>query len=147
MGFGEGIGKMSTRTLAIIKPDAVRAKNAGKILAMIEESGLTVEAARMFRLTRETAGEFYAVHRGKHFHEGLVDFMSSGPCVVLALSGEDAVARWRSLMGATDPKAAAEGSVRKLYGTSVQSNACHGSDSPKTAELETAFFFSGAELL
>lgn len=138
---------MSARTLAIIKPDAVRAKNAGKILSMIEGSGLTVEAARMFRLARAAAGEFYAVHRGKPFYEGLLDFMSSGPCIVLALSGEDAVARWRGLMGATDPAAAAEGTVRRLYGSSVQFNACHGSDAPETAERETAFFFSGAELL
>jgi len=135
------------RTLAIIKPDAVRAGSAGKIISMIEGSGLAVEAARMFRLTREAAGEFYAVHRGKPFYEGLLDFMTSGPCVVLALGGEDAVARWRALMGATDPQAAAEGTVRKLYGSSVQFNACHGSDAPETAERETAFFFSGAELL
>jgi len=138
--------KKSTRTLAIIKPDAVRAKNAGKILAMIEESGLTVDAARMFRLTRELAGGFYAVHKGKPFYESLIDFMSSGPCIVLSLSGEDAVTRWRNLMGATDPQAAADGTVRKLYGTSVQFNACHGSDAPETAASETAFFFSGAEL-
>jgi len=138
--------KKSTRTLAIIKPDAVRAKRAGKILAMIEESGLTVEAARMFRLTRELAGEFYAVHRGKPFYDGLLDFMSSGPCIALVLGGSDAVARWRGLMGATNPAAAAPGTVRNLYGTSVQFNACHGSDAPETAALETAFFFSGAEL-
>ncbi len=137
---------MNTRTLAIIKPDAVRAKRAGKILSMIEESGLAVDAVRMFRLTRELAGEFYAVHKGKPFYEGLVDFMTSGPCIVLSLSGENAVARWRNLMGATDPKAAAEGSIRKLYGASVQFNACHGSDAPETAASETAFFFSGAEL-
>ncbi|GBU22144.1 nucleoside diphosphate kinase [Fibrobacteres bacterium R8-0-B4] len=137
---------MNTRTLAIIKPDAVRAKRAGKILSMIEESGLAVDAVRMFRLTRELAGEFYAVHKGKPFYEGLVDFMTSGPCIVLSLSGENAVARWRNLMGATDPKAAAEGSIRKLYGASVQFNACHGSDAPETAAIETAFFFSGAEL-
>jgi nucleoside-diphosphate kinase len=138
--------KKSTRTLAIIKPDAVRAKHAGKILAMIEESGLTVDAARMFRLTRELAGGFYAVHKGKPFYESLIDFMSSGPCIVLSLSGEDAVTRWRNLMGATDPQAAADGTVRKLYGTSVQFNACHGSDASETAASETAFFFSGAEL-
>jgi nucleoside-diphosphate kinase len=138
--------KKKTRTLAIIKPDAVRGKNAGKIIAMIEASGLCIDAVRMFRLTPELAEEFYAVHKGKHFHGPLKEFMSSGPCIVLALSGEDAVTRWRDLMGATDPEAAADGTVRKLYGTSVQSNACHGSDSPETAASETAFFFSGAEL-
>jgi nucleoside-diphosphate kinase len=111
---------------------------------MIEESGLTIEAARMFRLTRARAGEFYAVHRGKPFYEDLLDFMSSGPCIALSLNGEDAVARWRALMGATNPAAAAAGTVRKLYGTSVQFNACHGSDAAETAEAETAFFFSGA---
>jgi nucleoside-diphosphate kinase len=136
----------SVRTLAIIKPDAVRAGNAGKILGMIEGSGLAIDAARMFRLTREQAGEFYAVHKGKPFYGELLDFMSSGPCVALALSGDDAVARWRELMGATNPANAAEGTVRKLYGTSVQFNACHGSDAPETALAETAFFFSGAEL-
>jgi nucleoside-diphosphate kinase len=136
----------SVRTLAIIKPDAVRNKRAGKILSMIEESGLAIEAIRMFRLTRELAGEFYAVHRGKPFYDELLDFMSSGPCVVLALSGEDAITRWRTLMGATNPAAAAEGTIRRLYGTSVQYNACHGSDAPETARQEVAFFFSGAEL-
>ena len=136
----------SVRTLAIIKPDAVRDKRAGKILSMIEESGLVIEAVRMFRLTRELAGEFYAVHRGKSFYDELLDFMSSGPCVALVLSGEDAVARWRALMGATNPAAAAEGTIRKLYGTNVQYNACHGSDAPETARQEVAFFFSGAEL-
>jgi nucleoside-diphosphate kinase len=136
----------ANRTLAIIKPDAVRAGHVGEIISIIERSGLTVDAARMFRLSRAQAGEFYAVHRGKPFYDGLLDFMSSGPCVALALGGEDAVVRWRGLMGATDPAAAAEGTVRKLFGASVQFNACHGSDAPETAKLETAFFFSGAEL-
>jgi len=134
------------RTLAIIKPDAVRAGNAGKVLSMIEGSGLSVDAMRMFRLTREVAGEFYAVHRGKAFYEKLLDFMSSGPCIALVLSGVDAITRWRELMGVTNPESAAEGTIRKLYGTDVQSNACHGSDAPETARQEMAFFFSGAEL-
>ena len=134
------------RTLAIIKPDAVRAGNAGRILTMIEGSGLAVDAVRMFRLTRELAGEFYAVHREKPFYGELLDFMSSGPCLVLALSGENAIARWRGLMGATNPANAAEGTIRRLYGASVQFNACHGSDAPETARQEVAFFFSGAEL-
>jgi nucleoside-diphosphate kinase len=134
------------RTLAIIKPDAVKARRAGKILGMIEESGLAVDAVRMFRLTREAAGEFYAVHRGKPFYGELLDFMSSGPCIVLALSGENAIVRWRELMGATNPANAADGTIRKLYGTNVQFNACHGSDAPETARQEVAFFFSGCEL-
>jgi len=133
-------------TLAIIKPDAVRNKRAGKILSIIEDSGLVIEAMRMLRLSRELAGEFYAVHRGKPFYNELLDFMSSGPCVVLALSGENAITRWRELMGATNPAAAAEGTIRQLYGTNVQYNACHGSDAPETACQEVAFFFSGAEL-
>jgi nucleoside-diphosphate kinase len=134
------------RTLAIIKPDALRGKHAGKILGMIEESGLVIEAVRMFRLTRELADEFYAVHRDKPFYGGLLDYMSSGPCIVLALSGENAIVRWRELMGATNPANAAEGTIRKLYGTSVQINACHGSDAPETARQELAFFFPGYEL-
>jgi nucleoside-diphosphate kinase len=134
------------RTLAIIKPDALRGKHAGKILGMIEESGLVIEAVRMFRLTRELAGEFYAVHKSKPFYGELLDFMSSGPCIVLALSGENAIARWRGLMGATNPANAADGTIRKLYGTSVQFNACHGSDAPETARQELAFFFPGYEL-
>ena len=134
------------RTLAIIKPDAVRAGNAGRILTMIEGSGLAVDAARMFRLTKELAGEFYAVHREKPFYGELLNFMSSGPCVAMVLSGENAIARWRELMGATNPANAAEGTIRRLYGTTVQFNACHGSDAPETARQEVAFFFSGAEL-
>ncbi|MDR3012127.1 MAG: nucleoside-diphosphate kinase [Chitinispirillales bacterium] len=136
----------SIRTLAIIKPDALRSGDAGKILTVIEDSGLTIEAARMFRLTREQAGEFYGVHKGKPFYEELLSFMTSGPCIALVLSGENTIARWRELMGATDPEKAAEGTIRKLYGTSVRFNACHGSDAPETARQEIAFFFSGSEL-
>ena len=129
------------RTLAIIKPDSLRNRNAGKILTMIEESGLAVDAMRMFRLTPQRAGEFYAVHKEKPFYGELVDFMTSGPCIALALSGENAIARWRELMGATNPELAAPGTIRKLYGTNVQFNACHGSDAPETAKVEVAFFF------
>ncbi len=135
------------QTLAIIKPDAVRNKTAGKILSMIENSGLAITGAKMVRLTRELAGEFYAVHKGKPFYEELLDFMSSGHCIVLVLSGEEAIVKWRELMGATNPEKAAEGTIRKLYGTHVQWNACHGSDAPETARQEVSFFFSGAELL
>ena len=134
------------RTLAIIKPDSLRNGNAGKILTMIEGSGLSIDAARMFWLTREQAGEFYAVHREKPFYAELIEFMISGPCIALVLSGENAIAKWRELMGATNPEMAAEGTIRKLYGTNVQFNACHGSDAPETARQEVAFFFSGAEL-
>ena len=134
------------KTLAIIKPDALRNKTAGKIFNMIENSGLTIEAVKMVRLTRELAGEFYAVHKGKPFYEELLNFMSSGPCMVLALSGENAIGRWRELMGATNPENAAEGTIRKLYGTNVQRNACHGSDAPETARQEISFFFTGMDL-
>ncbi|MDR2729230.1 MAG: nucleoside-diphosphate kinase [Chitinispirillales bacterium] len=134
------------KTLAIIKPDALRNRTAGKIFNMIENSGLTIEAVKLLRLTRELAGEFYAVHKGKPFYEELIEFMSSGPCMVIALSGENAIARWRELMGATNPEKAAEGTIRKLYGTNVQFNACHGSDAPETARQEISFFFTGMEL-
>ena len=133
------------KTLAIIKPDSLRNKTAGKIFNMIENSALTIEAVKLVRLTRELAGEFYAVHKGKPFYEELIDFMSSGPCMVLALSGENAIARWRELMGATNPEKAAEGTIRKLYGTNVQHNACHGSDAPETARQEVSFFFTGMD--
>lgn len=136
---------MSTKTLGIIKPDAVRAKNAGKIISMIEESGLVIDEMKLVRLDKKTAGEFYAVHKEKPFYGELLDFMSSGPCIVLALSGDNAITRWRTLMGATNPANADEGTIRKLYGTNVQFNACHGSDAPETARVEVAFFFKGAE--
>jgi nucleoside-diphosphate kinase len=118
----------------------------GNILSVIEKSGLTIEAMRMFKLTRRQAGEFYAVHEGKPFYEPLLDFMSSGSCVALVLSGENAIVRWRELMGPTDPEKASDGTIRKLYGTTVRYNASHGSDAPETAAQEIAFFFSGAEL-
>jgi len=134
------------KTLAIIKPDAVRNKVAGKIFNMIENSGLTIEAVKMVRLTRELAGEFYAVHKGKPFYEELLNFMSSGPCIAIALSGENAIVRWRELMGATNPENAVEGTIRKLYAANVQHNACHGSDAPETARQEVSFFFTGMDL-
>lgn len=135
------------QTLAIIKPDAVRNKTAGKILSMIEDNGFEIVQAKMVRLTRDIAGEFYAVHKGKPFYEELLNFMSSGPIIVMVLAGEDAISRWRELMGATNPEKAAEGTVRKLYATSHQWNAVHGSDAPETARQEISFFFSSAELL
>lgn len=134
------------RTLALIKPDAIHARNAGKILDMIEQSGLEIVAMRQVRLTAELAARFYAVHRGKPFYEGLVEFMSSGPTIAMVLRGEDAIARWRDLMGTTDSSEAAEGTIRNLYGTNVRRNATHGSDAPETARKEIAFFFSEFEL-
>ncbi|MCS6952353.1 MAG: nucleoside-diphosphate kinase [Bryobacterales bacterium] len=138
---------MLERTLSIIKPDAVAAGCTGKILAMIEEAGFRILALRMQRLRREQAEQFYEVHRGKHFYESLVRFMTEGPVVVMALEREDAVARLRDLMGPTDPAKAGEGTVRKLYGTNIERNAIHGSDAPETAERELRFFFSTSELV
>ncbi len=134
------------RTLALIKPDAIAARNAGGILTMIEQSGLEIVAMRQVRLTAELAGRFYAVHRGKPFYDGLVEYMSSGPTIAMVLRGENASTRWRELMGATDPATAAEGTIRKLYGTAVNRNATHGSDAPETARDEVAFFFAESAL-
>lgn len=136
-----------TRTLAIIKPDAVGAGNAGRILALLEQRGFRVVGARMVRLTREQAGEFYAVHRGRPFYGELVDFMTSGAAIPLALEAEDAVPRLREVIGATDPAEAAEGTVRRLYAESKGRNAIHASDSDENAANEIRFFFAGADLL
>jgi len=135
------------RTLAIIKPDAVEKKCAGRILARIEEEGFGVVAMRLTRLTREQAQGFYAVHRDKPFFNDLTAFMSSGPCIVMALEADDAIPRWRSVMGATNPADAAEGTLRKQFATNIERNACHGSDAPETAATEIAYFFGGLDLL
>lgn len=134
-----------SQTLAIIKPDAVSAGKAGKILAHLEAAGFTVRAMRMTRLTREQAGGFYAVHKGRPFYEELVEFMTSGPCIPMVLEAPDAVAKYRETIGATDPAQAAEGTVRRLYAESKGRNAVHGSDSDENAALEIAFFFSASD--
>ena len=134
------------QTLAIIKPDAVSAGKAGKILAHVEAAGFRVRALRMTRLTPEQAGEFYAVHRERPFYDSLVTFMTSGPCIPMVLEAENAVPRFREVIGATDPAEAAEGTVRKLYAESKERNAIHASDSPANAALEIAFFFSTGDL-
>ncbi|MCS6797475.1 MAG: nucleoside-diphosphate kinase [Myxococcota bacterium] len=134
------------RTLFIIKPDAVEQRHVGEILAAIETSGLVLRALRMMHLTRGQAEAFYAVHRARPFFDELVRFMTRGPVVVGVLEGDDAIARWRTLMGATDPAKAAEGTVRRRFGRDVGENAVHGSDSPETARTEVAFFFPGYEL-
>ena len=131
------------RTLCIIKPDAVAAGNMGAILSTIEASGLTVVAMRMEHLTKRQAEGFYAVHRGKPFYDTLTDFMSSGRCVAMILEGEDAIARWRGLMGPTDSTKAPRDSLRGRFGTTIQRNGMHGSDAPETAATEIAFFFPG----
>ena len=132
---------MNERTLSIIKPDAVRKNKIGAIMSRFEENGLKVVAARMLTLSREQAGEFYAVHKGKPFYDGLVDFMLSGPVLVQVLEGENAVLSNREIMGATDYKNAKEGTIRADFAESVVSNAVHGSDSIENANIEISFFF------
>mgnify|MGYP004701928485 FL=1 len=134
------------KTFAIIKPDAVAAGNAGNVLAVIEKNGFKVLAMRMQRLSRAEAEGFYAVHKDRPFFSELVEFMTEGPVVLLALEREDAVAKWREVMGATDPAKAEEGTIRKLFGTNVGRNASHGSDSVENAAIELAWFFRASEL-
>jgi nucleoside-diphosphate kinase len=134
------------RTFAIIKPDAVKARHAGKILQRIEEAGFCVAALRLQHLTKQEAEGFYAVHRERPFFASLTDFMSSGPCIVMALEAADAIKKWRALMGATDPAKAEPGTLRKAFGTSIEYNATHGSDAPDTAAFELGYFFRGMEL-
>ncbi len=134
------------RTLCIIKPDAVEKRNAGAILQRIEEAGLRVLALRKMHLTRDEAERFYEIHRERPFFAELVRFMVRSPVVVAALEGDDAVVRWRDLMGATDPAKAAPGSIRKLFGSNVGENATHGSDSAENARREIGFFFAGREV-
>ena len=135
-----------TLTLGIVKPDAVAGGKTGKIVAHLEQAGFTLRAARLVRLTREQAGAFYEVHRERPFYADLVAFMTSGPCLPMALEGADAVAQLRTVIGATDPAEAAAGTIRKLYAESKGRNAIHASDSPENATREVAFFFSEGEL-
>jgi nucleoside-diphosphate kinase len=135
------------RTFAIIKPDAVERRFAGTILARIEAAGFTVRAMRLQHLTRKEAEGFYAVHRDRPFYGELTEFMSSGPCVLLALEAPDAIRMWRDLMGATDPAKADAGTLRKDFGQSIGRNATHGSDAPDTAAFELGYFFRGLEMI
>lgn len=132
-------------TLAIVKPDAVANHRTGLIVAHLEQEGFVVRSARMVRLTRAAAGAFYAVHEGRPFYPELVEFMTSGPCLPLALERVDAVAHLRSVIGATDPKEAAAGTIRKLYAESKGRNAIHASDSVENAAREVAFYFPEGE--
>ena len=134
------------RTLSIIKPDAVAKNLIGEIYRRFEEGGLRIVAARMFHLSPEQAGQFYAVHKERPFYKDLVDFMTSGPVMVQVLEGENAIARNRELMGATNPQEAAPGTIRADFATTVDENAVHGSDGPDTARAEIAFFFSELDL-
>jgi nucleoside-diphosphate kinase len=135
------------RTFAIIKPDAVERRLAGKILARITEAGFTVRAMRLQHLTKKEAEGFYAVHRERPFFAELTDFMSSGPCVLLALEAPDAIRKWRDTMGPTDPSKAEPGTLRRDFGESIGRNATHGSDAPDTATFELGYFFRGMELI
>jgi nucleoside-diphosphate kinase len=134
------------RTLCIIKPDAVEAKRAGAILAMLEENGFELLAVRRMQLTRNVAEGFYAVHKARPFFGELVEFMTRSPVVVAVLQREDAVARYRAVMGATDPAKAEANTIRKLYGSNVGENAVHGSDSLANAKIEIAYFFPASEV-
>ncbi|MCC5920763.1 MAG: nucleoside-diphosphate kinase [Cyclobacteriaceae bacterium] len=134
------------RTFTMIKPDATAANNIGAITKMIEEAGFVIKASKMTRLTPERAGEFYAVHKERPFYKDLCEYMSSGPIVAMVLEKDNAVADFRTLIGATNPADAAEGTIRKLYAKSIEANAVHGSDADETAAEEAKFFFSALEL-
>ncbi|SPE37667.1 Nucleoside diphosphate kinase [Candidatus Sulfopaludibacter sp. SbA6] len=135
------------RTFSMIKPDAVRAGQAGEILAMIQGAGFRVLNLRMTRITESQAQGFYAVHRERPFFNGLVKFMTEGPVIVMALEREDAIKKLRDVMGATNPANAAEGTIRQRFASNIERNCIHGSDAPETAETELRFFFSTADLL
>jgi nucleoside-diphosphate kinase len=132
-------------TFAIIKPDAVRARVAGRIIQRIEDEGFQIRAMRLVNLSKREAEGFYAVHRERPFFSSLTDFMSSGPAIVLALAAPDAIKKWRTLMGATDPAKADAGTLRKQFGASIENNATHGSDAAETAAFELSYFFPGVE--
>jgi len=138
---------MTERTLAIIKPDAVQRRLAGRILQRIEGEGFQIRAMRRVHLTQDEAEGFYAVHRQRPFFGSLTGFMSSGPSVVMVLEAPDAIKKWRTLMGATDPAKADAGTLRKEFAESIERNATHGSDAPETAAYEIGFFFAGVELI
>jgi nucleoside-diphosphate kinase len=134
------------RTLAIIKPDAFTSGHTGAIVQRIEQAGFQIRAMRLLRLSRTDAEGFYAVHREKPFFGQLADFMSSGPALVMVLEAPDAIGKWRTLMGATNPEKAGAGTIRKEFGTSIERNATHGSDATDTAAFEIGYFFRGIEL-
>ena len=138
---------MSNKTLAIIKPDAVKNNLIGQIIATITGAGFKIKAMKMVRLTKDSAGGFYEVHKARPFYNDLVEFMTSGPCVPIALEKENAVAEFRKLIGSTDPAEASKGTIRKLFAASKAENAVHGSDSDENASLEISHFFSRKELL
>jgi nucleoside-diphosphate kinase len=135
------------RTLAILKPDCVRKNLQGEVVAKIQKAGFKILSMKQVRLSKETAGGFYAVHKGRPFYDGLVEFMTSGPCVPIALEKVNAVADFRTLIGATDPAEAAAGTIRKLFADNKGENIVHGSDSPENGRMEVSFFFPESDLL
>jgi len=137
---------MTQRTLAIIKPDAVANGAAGAILSRIEQAGFSVLAAKLIHMSVDDAAGFYAVHRERPFFKSLCTFMTQGPCIPMVLEADNAIQKWRDLMGATDPAKAAAGTIRKQFATSIEANAVHGSDAPQTAAFEISYFFSALEI-
>ncbi len=135
------------RTLSIVKPDAVDAGNAGNILGMIEKAGLRIVAMKLVHLTKEQASGFYAVHKKRPFFKSLLKYITSGPVVISVLEGDDAIERYRKLMGPTDSTKAPKSTIRGKYGTDIEANACHGSDAPETAATEIAYFFNAFEFV
>jgi len=135
------------RTLAIIKPDSLEKGIVGEICKRMEDANLKITAAKMLHLDKTRAEGFYAVHKGKPFFDSLVVFMTSGPCMVMALEAKDAIKVWRDTMGATDPEQAAEGTIRQDFGTNIERNAAHGSDAPDTAKFEVSYFFEPNEIV
>ena len=135
------------RTLSIIKPDGVKRGLVGEVVKMLEQNNMDIVAMKMLHMTKKQAEGFYAVHRERPFFESLTDFMSSGPVVVLILEGENVIARYRELMGATNFKEAAEGTIRKAFATDIEKNVVHGSDAPETASFEMSYFFNQLEIL
>lgn len=144
--FAQATNPAEQQTLSIIKPDAVAAKHIGPILSRFEEQGLRIAALKMTKLTKEQAGQFYAIHKNRPFYHDLVEFMSTGPVVVLVLKGEEAVAKTRALMGATDPAKAEKNTIRAEFAQSVTKNAVHGSDSVENAQKKISFFFSPSNI-
>ncbi|NVL90885.1 MAG: nucleoside-diphosphate kinase [Desulfobacterales bacterium] len=138
---------MKERTLSIIKPDGIARGLIGEVIKRFEQAGLKIVAMKMVRMSKEQAKEFYAVHKGRSYFEGLTDFMSSGPSVVMVLEADDVIARNRELMGATNYEEAAEGTIRREFATNERRNVVHGSDSPETAEFEIDYFFNAVELV
>ena len=138
---------MIERTLAIIKPDAVERRVAGRILSRIETEGFQIRAMRRLHLSKRQAEGFYAVHRERPFFASLTEFMASGPAIVVVLEAPDAIRKWRTLMGATDPAKADAGTLRKEFAESIERNATHGSDAPETAAFEIGYFFAGMDLI